>query len=193
MTEGETAVTERRSQSPVVRTRLFGAAAALAAAVLAVVGSFLPLVSGELSLIGGPAARISVTGWEVTAGGATPSAGHVAENGIPLTIAAALLGIAVLMIIAAAQRAAPAAVGFAALLAGSVAAAFLVGVLATVAVQVVNLRGTIQAADGASAALGAGFWLVLAAGVLASAAVVLIALPVRGNRLPGPPGDSPER
>ena len=193
---------DRRSSSVLV-TRLVGAAAALVAAVCAVVGSFLPLVSGSLGLRGSAALTVSVTGWQATSnarsGDSVSALGSAPQNGIPLTIAAALLLIVTLLILMAAPRSAPAVLRLAALVGSAVAAAFFVGVLLTLGVQLADLLSSISGAgSGASSSLGAGFWLVLVAGLLSIAAVVLTVLPARpapaqAPAAPPPVGDSPER
>lgn len=214
MTEGEVPVADGRARRPstVLVTRLLGAAAALAAAVLAIVGSFLALVSGELRFQDSVALKMTVTGWELDADpavdGPVSTVGGAAQNGIPLTVAAAFLIVAALLCLIAAPRVTPAVVRSAAVLTGAVSAAFLAGVVGTVAVQAVNLLNTFRPAGAAagnarystSIGLGAGFWLELAAGVLAVGAVVLTALPSRPppgygtgppDRSPGMPGGSP--
>lgn len=213
MTEAEAPPPEGRRPPSVLVTRLLGAAAAVVAAVLAVVGSFLPLVSGQLKQGNSVMFTISVSGWTLsgTAPSGTPltTFGGAAQNGIPLTIAAAFLIVVALLILVAAPRLAPPVLRSAAVAGGAVALAFFTGILITVGVQAANFVNTIRpvgAAAGtagysASAGLGTGFWLELVAGVLAIAAVVLAALPAgRAPRhaqapqwaAPPPAGDSPE-
>ena len=193
MTEGEAPPTQARRPPPVLVTRLAGAAAALAAAALAVVGSFLPLVSGSLSQRGTVVFDLSVTGWELNAhsptGAPVSTFGGAPQNGIPLTIAAALLVVVALLILVASPRSAPVLLRSAALSAGAVVVAFFVGVLLTVGMQTGNLVSTFQPIGGdsslrTSVGLGAGFWLELVAGALAIAAVVLAALPPRPDPRP---------
>lgn len=216
MTEGEVPAPQVRSRTPstVLVTRLLGAAAALAAAILAVVGSFLPLVSGSLNRGDTVMVRISVTGW--TLRGDSPSGtpvttfGGAAQNGIPLTIAAALLLVVVLLMLVATPRSAPPVLRAAAVTGGAVVVAFFVGVLLTVGIQTGNLVSTFQPIGNAAGdrtvrtdvGLGAGFWLELVAGLLAVAAVVLAALPARRvprhaqaphRTAPPPAGDYPEQ
>jgi len=197
MTEGEAPVVAGRAPSPVSGTRLLGAAAALVAAVLAVVGSFLPLVSGELRYPNEAVLTFSVTGWKITSGSPGMLLRGVAQNGIPLTVAAALLAIAVLVVLVAAQRAAPPVVRSGAVAGCAVAAAFLIGVLATVSVQVADFVGTLGPAANPDVTvretLGTGFWLEVLAGVLALAAVALTAWPARETGFRAPPGDGPRR
>ncbi|GAB3005456.1 hypothetical protein LWP59_03195 [Amycolatopsis acidiphila] len=195
MTEGAVPAEDvpARRQSSWLVARLLGVLAAVVAAVLAIVGSFLSLVSGELTYLGRPVMTLAVTGWDLDAhapaGEPTPVAtpGGTAQNGIPLTIAGCLLVVAAIVGILAAPRFAPAWARSAAVLAGSVAAAFLTGTVVTVAAQVVNLSETIRptgtaagnAGYGAAAGPAAGFWLELVAALLAIAAAVLFALPPR--------------
>lgn len=211
MTEGA-APADRVRTSAWVRTRLLGALAAVVAAVLAIVGSFQALVTGELTLQGRSAMTVTITGWELAAhapaGQTTPLAtvGGAAQNGIPLTVAACLLVVAALLAVVAAPRVAIAGAGRVAVVAGATAAAFLTGIVVTVAVQVANLShtfrptGTAAANPGyaASAGPGAGFWLELVAAVLAIAAAVLVTLPGRRDRaepyeFPPPPPESEAR
>jgi hypothetical protein len=189
---------------------LLGALAAVVAAVLAIVGSFQSLVSGELTLQGRTAMMVTITGWDLAghapAGQNAPvsTVGGAAQNGIPLTVGACLLVVAALLAVVAAPRGALAGARLVAVVAGAVAAAFLTGVVATVAVQVSNLAGTFRATGtaagnasyGASAAPAAGFWLELVAALLAIAAAVLVALPGRrgepgGSAPPYDPSPSP--
>ncbi|GAA5153549.1 MULTISPECIES: hypothetical protein [Amycolatopsis] len=137
------------------RRRLLGALLCLVASVAAFTAPFLTLYSSGV---------LSVTGW-----GAEPSSTGVARNGFPLAVAGALLAVAALFAVVAAPRPAPAVVRWAAVLAAAVAAAFLAGVLVTAAAQTVR------------ATPGPGFWLVLAAAVLALAGTVLAALPAEGR------------
>lgn len=171
--------------------RLLGALAAVVAAVLAFVGTFLALVSGELTFLGNKVITLSVTGWDITGNPAsgTPVStfGAPVRNGYPLAVAGALLVIAAILGVIGAARTAPRGAGFLAVLSAAVAAAFLAGTLATVAVQGTNLVDTFRSTGAAAgnagystdAGLGSGFWLELVAAILAISAVVLAALPVR--------------
>ncbi|TNC28705.1 hypothetical protein [Amycolatopsis alkalitolerans] len=186
MTEGEAPAESVRRSPSWFGTRLLGVLACAVAAALAIAGSFLPLVSGQLSLGGSAAMRLTVTGWKLTAEGVPPAltGGGVAQNGYPLTVSGALLIIAAIFGLIAAIRTAPAGARSLAVLSGAVAAAFLAGTVATVAVEAANVLDTLRPAgagaggSGFGASLGAGFWLELVAVVLAIAAVVLVALPV---------------
>lgn len=196
----EAGAPDSRRPPRVVVTRLLGAAAALAAAVLAVVGSFLPLVSGRLDQRGAAVFTLSITGWKLNgqspSGAPVSTSGGAAQNGIPLTIAAALLLVVALLILVAAPRFAPTVLRSTAVAGGAVVVAFFVGILLTIGIQAGNLLGTLRPVGAAvgndsfatSADLGAGFWLEVVAGVLAIAAVALAALSPRAFTTP--PGES---
>jgi hypothetical protein len=174
--------------------RLLGALAAVVASALAFVGTFLALVSGELKFLGRSVMTLSVTGWDVHADAApgqpipASSYGAAVQNGYPLAVSGALLFIAAILGVIAAPRMAPRGARSLAVLSSAVAAAFLAGALATVAVQAANLVDTVRptgtaagnASFSADAGLGPGFWLELVAALLAIGAAVLAALPVRG-------------
>lgn len=175
--------------------RLLGVLCAAVAAALAIVGSFLSLVSGELSS-GSTSVTLTVTGWDLISDGRLPAPGSAPQNGYPLVVAGGFLVIAAVLGLVAAVRGMPPGARTLAVLSGSVAAAFLAGTVATVAVQAANLIDTFDplgTPDGpaglrVSAGLGAGFWLELSAVVLAIAAVVLAALRDRAEPAsPAPP------
>ncbi|SDJ15032.1 hypothetical protein SAMN05192558_110222 [Actinokineospora alba] len=154
-------------------TALLGGLLGLAAAVSTVVGTFLPLFGGEVRAAG-QVLTMTITGWDFSTTGG-PKSGDAPVTGVPLSIAAgALLVAAVASLVAAPRRATPAAKRLAAALCG-VATAFLAGAVATVTAQVVSweasFRPTNNSPVGAlieySAGVGIGFWLLVAAVVVA--------------------------
>ncbi|MTD57720.1 hypothetical protein [Amycolatopsis pithecellobii] len=183
MTEGEPG--EEPRQPSWYGRRLLGALAATAAAALAITGSFLPLVSGELDVPGRAVVTVSITGWKLTTSGGLATVAGAAQNGYPLAVSGAFLIIAAVLGLVAAVRNMPGGARALAVVSGAVAAAFLAGVVATIAVEAANLLASFQPAGvagfGVHAELGVGFWLELAAVALAIAAVVLAALPVRAD------------
>lgn len=174
--------------SPPRRANLLPSAAlSVAAAAATVAGSFLPLFSGELRRGERTLVEMTITAWGFDTGEAEPT-GAVATNGIPLVAGAALLVVAALLAAFSARRACPAVT-----LAG---AAFLVGTVWTVAMQVVSLSSSFRPTGtaendpsfSANSSIGIGFWLLACAAVLAVAAAVAAGLSVRRTRPPTVPG-----
>jgi hypothetical protein len=146
------------------------------AAGLTVVGAFLPLFTSTIRL-GHPNSllAVTITGWGVraTANGlpdTPPTNVGVADNGVPLVLAALLLvGVVVVHRFTVA------------------ASAFLAGVVLTVGLQEFAWRETFRPTGiiatvpdlAVRLTVGSGFWLLAAAVVLAAAASVLTMWPAR--------------
>jgi hypothetical protein len=170
-------------------TALLGSTLCLVAAALTVVGTFMTLFGGELR-VAGHVLTMTITGWDFSTTGG-PKWGAAPLNGVPLSLAAgALLVAAVASFIAAPGPATPAAKRIAGALCG-VATAFLAGVVATVATQVVSWEGSFQPTNtpvGAtieySSGVGFGFWILVAAVVLALPTAFLA---LRGGQAAAPP------
>jgi hypothetical protein len=154
------------------RMRVVGALLCVAAAVLTVIGTFQPLVTGRLDKN-----VLSVTSWvqrmERVDGSVLNADTEAPVYGLPLTVAAALLLVAALLGLRAARRAGLTAV---------VAAAFLAGTVVAVGVQ---QRWWVDVVFGAPlrdlppgtlanywSRTGAGLWMLAVAAGLAVAAAV---------------------
>lgn len=153
-------------------TALLGSTLCVVAAALTVAGTFTTLFGGELRA-SGHVLTMTITGWDfVTTGG--PRWGAAPVTGVPLSLAAgALLVAAVAGFVAAPRRSTPSARRLACAACG-VATAFLAGVVATVTTQVVSWKEAFHPADSPvgttvefSAGVGLGFWMLVAAVVLA--------------------------
>lgn len=191
---------------PLHRVRLLAAVLAMVAAALAVAGSFLPLFGGELSVDGRLQLRVFVTGWDFHAEALSGSqadpvalreAGSAPVTGAPLLLASTVLlaaaGVGLSRLRAAPARAATtvAVVLGAGLLVGT---AFTIGMQAAAWLSSVRPTGEFALQSGAQADgyLGAGFWLLTAAVVLAVAAAVCALLPSREPPVPQQPPPGPE-
>jgi hypothetical protein len=164
--------------------RVVGALLCFVASILALTGSFQTLFSAELT----ERTNVIVTGWDITAesDGQTIPAGGVPENGAPLVFAATLLLAAALLGLLA--NAAPARVGIgrANILLAAVGAAFLAGTTLTIGMQELNwlelFRPERFRTDAElDAGIGAGFWLLVVATVIALGSTVLSWLPARAR------------
>lgn len=151
---------------------VLGALLGVVAAVLTVVGSFIPLFAGE-ARAAGHVLTMTVTGWDFSATGG-PKSGAAPVTGVPLSLAAGVLLVAAVAGFAAASRRATAATKRLAGALCGVATAFLAGVVATVATQVASWDESFEPADSPAGAVieysagpGVGFWLLLGAVVLA--------------------------
>lgn len=152
----------------------------LAAAALVVVGSFLPLFSARLTAFGSTRLEMSITSWGFETD-APSQEGGVANNGIPLVIAAAGLSLAAVVLVMRALRGGSRARRVAAPTA-CLAAAFLTGVAVTVLMQALSWNDTFRPTGSAAGSsqvsvetgIGLGVWLVLAAAVLALAATGVV-------------------
>lgn len=175
------------------RLRLAASVLGLAAGVLTVLGSFLTLFSLEVT--GGPLdSTVTVNAWGVDLSGDATKFGELPISGPPVIVAAVLLlGASATCGYAALPGAAPVVRRVGGTLAVA-AAAFLAGVVWTVALQVSSLIDSVGPTDGADtgdleadAGAGIGYWALLVAVALAIAAVVLAVLPHRPP-LPAPTG-----
>ncbi|MFC4003167.1 hypothetical protein ACFS2C_15320 [Prauserella oleivorans] len=164
----------------------------LAAAALTVVGSFLPIFTGALTALGSTQFEMSITSWGFETDAPTQEGG-VANNGVPLMIAAALLCVAAAVLLAGALRGRPDTSRVATPMT-CLAAAFVAGVTVTVLMQALSWQETFRptgTAEGNSdfsvdTSLGLGVWLFAGATVLALAAAG-VALRPRGRREPTEP------
>lgn len=176
------------------QARLLGAVGCFASAVLAAFGSSLPLFTSHVKRLGTTQLTLTFNGWGFDVRAADPSVptskvGTFAINGAPLMFAAmALLAAALLGLIA---RYLPPGAGIrrASGITAAVGAAFLAGTVWTIGMQVLawadSFRPTGAAAGNpdfsAGTTLSVGFWLLIAATVLAIAGAVLAWLPLRGG------------
>lgn len=168
--------------------RLLAGGLCVLAALLATVGTFLPLFVAELDL-GRPAGiKLTVTGWGMEAtspaidsggGGGGDRSQPTAPNGYPLALASFLLltaGIAAFW--SARQAATEQGARFTRVLTLG-GTAFLAGAVLTVAMQGVGYSSTLSllSAGGSHPSLGLGFWLLIVGFVAAATAAVLMHLP----------------
>ncbi|TLW94473.1 hypothetical protein FFT09_00795 [Saccharomonospora piscinae] len=156
---------------------VLAAGACVVAAALTVLGTFLPLFRGELSALGSVQFDLAITAWGFDTN-APVQEGGVANNGIPLSVAAALLLVAAVLVAVPALRRRPTPMGR---LACGMSAAFLAGITVAVVMQSLSWLETFRATGdtgavpevGLETGLGAGLWLLVGATVLALAAVWL--------------------
>jgi hypothetical protein len=164
-------------------TRVAAAVLSFCALVLVLVGLFLPLYSGTLS-IGAQDIEVTITPWSADVEGPS-SPGDVPRIGYPLVFAAIVLACAAgLNWYAATPDAGPGA-GRASATTTAVGGAFLVGIVWTTALTVVNavdnvvLLGTMAPGLETEASYLVGHWLLLVAAFVSFGAAVLSLIPVR--------------
>jgi hypothetical protein len=174
-----------------VRPATVGALLAVAAAVLVIVGSFLPLFIAEVRAAAGVGLTITITSWDFqakAASGLGPASryGATAINGIPLVFGAVTLLIGgVLAFLAAARRSTP-ATSLAAALITALGAAFLAGTAWTIGMQVISWFDSFRptgSATGVDLDAGIGLWILL----LAAAAAITAASQTWPRNLRTPP------
>jgi hypothetical protein len=165
------------------KARRVTAALAVAAAVLVIVGSALPLFSVTFLMGAGPV-EFTMTAWGIESDGGIFPIGDVPANGFPLVFAGVLMAFAAGALRAAARPGALARterVGVLAVVAGG---AFLACAVWMVAAQSVNWEDTYGPPDdaedlsfGGETGYGAGLWILVLAALLGVAAAVLAQLP----------------
>ena len=164
-------------------TRVTAAFLSFCALVLVLVGLFLPLYSGTLS-VGTQDIEVTISPWSADVEG--PSApGDVPRIGYPLVFAAIVLACAAALNWYAATPAAGPGAGRASATTTAVGGAFLVGIVWTTALTVVNavdnvvLLGSMAPGLETEASYLVGHWLLLVAALLGFGAAVLSLIPVR--------------
>lgn len=189
-----------REPSPWIGQRLIGGASLLVAAGLTLGGTFLTLFTATITELRDTTFTLDASGWEFRAGAdfaGNDLAGRLTgpQNGIPLAVAGGLVLVAAVLAVLAAVRAASPVFRGAAMLVGTAGAAFLLGAVTTMLVEMNYFAGSFAAAgNGGHASLGAGGWLEVVGVVLAIAGVVLVAGPWgdrRDHPVP-PPFGGPE-
>ncbi|MFI7677791.1 hypothetical protein [Actinophytocola sp. NPDC049390] len=164
-------------------TRVVAALLSFCAVVLVIVGSFLPLYSGTLSF-GPDEIEVTISPWSAEVEG--PSApGDVPRIGYPLVFAAIVLACAAALNWYAATPAAGQGVARVSGTTTVVGGAFLIGIVWTTALMVVNgvdsviLLGTLTPGLETEATYLVGHWLLMVAAALSLCAAVLALVPVR--------------
>lgn len=164
-------------------TRVTAALLSFCALVLVLVGLFLPLYSGTLS-VGPQDIEVTISPWSADVEGPS-SPGDVPRIGYPLVFAAIVLACAAGLNWYAATPAAGPGAGRASATTTAVGGAFLVGIVWTTALTVVNavdnvvLLGTMAPGLETEASYLVGHWLLLVAAFLGFGAAVLSLIPVR--------------
>lgn len=164
-------------------TKVTAALLSFCAVVLVLVGSFLPLYSGEFSL-GSDDIEVTVSPWSADVPGTTAPF-DVPTTGYPLVFAAIVLACAAALCWYAATPAAGPGVGRVSAVTTAVGSAFLVGTVWTTAMMVVNGADTLLLIGSLSPGLETevsylvGYWLLLVAALLSLGAAVLALIPVR--------------
>lgn len=163
-------------------TRVTAALLSFCAVVLVIVGSFLPLYSGTL-VVGPDEIEVTVGPWSAEVSG-VGAPGDVPTIGYPLMFAAIVLACAAALCWYAATPAGSQGTGRVAGLTTVVGGAFLVGIVWTTALMVVNgvdsviLLGTVTPGLETDAVYLVGYWLLLVAALLSFIAAVLALIPV---------------
>ncbi|ONI73339.1 hypothetical protein ALI144C_46380 [Actinosynnema sp. ALI-1.44] len=161
--------------------RLGGALLSLVSAVLLLLAPFLPLFIGSLSARG-TEFTMTIDGWGFTTD-APQRIGAIAVNAYGLIFSAVVLFVATAVGVIGARRLATPRNRRAAAVLTAVAAAFTLGVTVAVLPQLTNWIDTFRPVGLASAtvntSIGLGFWLLVLGTVLALAAAVIAALPIR--------------
>lgn len=168
---------------PPRRLALVAAGLCVAATALSVLGAFLDLLSADVAQ-GDQRVTLTVDAWGFDVVGEGAPFGEVPMSAPPIIVAAIVLAVAAAV---AGYAALPGAVPAGRRIAGLVTVAgtaFLAGVVWTVVLQVSSQLDSVQstARDAGlvvDAGTGAGYWLLLAAVVLAIAAVVVVLMPHR--------------
>lgn len=181
------------------RQRLTAATLCFLAALLTIVGSFLPLLAGIMTA-GNETVDIEVTAWSADLYGISPIGGgtpDVPANGYPMVFAGIVLVGAALVCWFAAHPGAAAGAHRAAGLTTAIGGAFLAGTAWTVAVQMqqsldsladLNDLGPGDFGIATDVAFGVGFWFMVIGTLMAVTATVLALLPARQALWPvGPP------
>jgi hypothetical protein len=177
------------SAPPPHRLAFVAAGLCVVATVLTVLGAFLDLFSADVTN-GDDRATLTVDAWGFDVVGEGAPFGEVPTSAPPIIVAAIVLAIAAAV---AGYTAVPGAAPVSHRIAGLITVsgtAFLAGVVWTVVLQVSSQLDSVQS-TGRDAGLkvdagtGAGYWLLLAAVVLAIAAVVVVLMP---RRLPAGEG-----
>ena len=171
------------------KARRVAVTTAVAAAVLTIIGSALPLFS--VTFLTGPGEiEFSMTAWSLETDEETFGSGGVPANGYPLVFAAVILVLAARASWAAARPGARPRTERVAATAFVAGAAFLACAVWLVAAQVVNWEDTYGLPDetnsysfGGLTSFGAGLWVLVPAALLGVAAAVFAQLP---GQVPAP-------
>jgi hypothetical protein len=155
-----------------VSRRPFGSLLCFTAAVLALLGSFQPLITIRQDFPGGRF-ESTATGWttRVSDPQITGAEDTTVLNGVPLTVAALVLLVAALLGLRTAPWAAHAGIARVVGPAAGLGAAFLAGTVGTIGMQLLPLvRGSLGSSEPPftiEVIIGAGFWMLVAAVVVA--------------------------
>ncbi len=169
------------------RRRLFGAVLCVAAMVLTVVATFLPLAIGGITS-GGETEQLEFTSWVDPSYEGEDSS--TPKFGIPMVFAAAVLLVAALTLLVSALPSVRLGTGRAGASLSLAGSAMLVGVTWGITLYVSFVIEVVEASEGpreqVDLGFGAGFWLLVAGLVLAVAATVLAKLPNPSARYGSP-------
>lgn len=167
------------------------AGACVIAALVAAVGSFVPLFHGELRARGSTIGEIVITGWGFYTTGGTP-VGAFGLNIFPLLVATALLALAAVVLLLEVLGGPGDVIEKVRTVTSTAGAAFLTGVTMTILIQILGWRSSMRVTGEAArnpdftahGSIGIGFWLLVAATALA---IVSVALTLRRPQLPSHP------
>jgi hypothetical protein len=173
------------------RRKVIGALLAFLSAGLVLLATFFPLFSGDVAN-GSIRLSMSFTPWGMKSDGIAGAnqVGAIPINAYPMVVAAVLLFVGVAFAVVAARTAATPRSRSATTLMLSIAAAFAAATAFTVGLEAVSwsdsFRPTGTGTRVTDSGLGLGFWALIAGAVLAVAAAVVSALPVRQPDLATP-------
>nr|WP_157528189.1 hypothetical protein [Kibdelosporangium sp. MJ126-NF4]CEL17504.1 hypothetical protein [Kibdelosporangium sp. MJ126-NF4] len=167
---------------PVARLRQIGAGVWILAAVLASVGSFMPLLEQGR---GRSRPTVALTLWGI--GGNDSPIDVFPPMGIPVVFSAVVLVVAALLGLASTGQSPASGAVLATRLIGTGGAGLLVGSLAQVFLVHVVAKGPFgedpQFVDaGYGSSIGVGVWVLMVSGLLAIAAVILMLVPMMAKR-----------